>query len=219
MLGGLRGHVLLCCAICFFSAIRGSAQTTTINGSSLAIHSTLGLGGGAGDFLLNRDGYGGTYITLAQPGSVTLTVSATGATADSTLPNMDVSVDDSTSSFAVSGGTNSYSTTVDLPAGTHFIRTDLNNQQFVDGSATLNRTLTVHSLQITDDSASGNNVTVQNQSTDALALATADNHIANYRQGPATVQLPGVAPGTQVRVDIKNLTSTLEQELPSLEVN
>jgi GH35 family endo-1,4-beta-xylanase len=48
-------------------------------------------------------------------------------------------------------------------------------------------------------------VTVQNQNTDALALTAANNYIANYRRGDATVALPGLAPGTQVQVDMKKL--------------
>jgi GH35 family endo-1,4-beta-xylanase len=204
MLGGLRGHILSCCAVCLISATRSNGQTTTINGSDLVIHSTIGASGT--DYLLNRDGFAGTYITLAAPGSVTLTVDASGATTDSTLPNMDISVDDFSASYAVTGGFNNYSTTVNLPAGTHFIRTDFNNQQFVNGgTATLNRTLALRTLQITDNSVPGNNVTVQNQSTDALALGAADNYIANYRKGPAKVMLPGVAPGAQVQVDMRKL--------------
>jgi GH35 family endo-1,4-beta-xylanase len=202
---GILWRYSFLCASVLVLATSAQAQTT-VNGNAMAIRSVPGLGGGPTDFLMSRDGYEGTYVTLAQPGSVTLSVNASGVTNDATLPNLQISVDDSKANFAVAAGNNDYTTTVNLPAGTHFIRTDFNNQQFINGgTATLNRQLTIHNLKITDNSAQQNNVTLQNQSTDALALAASDTYIANYRRGQVSVQLPGVAPGTQVQVDMKRL--------------
>src|SRR5262249_39949321 len=42
--------------------------------------------------------------------------------------------------------------------------------------------------------------TTTTATNDASALAAADTYIANYRRGPATVALSGLAPGTQVKV-------------------
>ena len=175
----------------------------TINGSNLALRSS---GTVNGSFVtLNQNGYLGTYVTLASPGSVTLTVNALGATTDGTAPNMDISVDDSTASYAVTTGFNDYTTTVNLPAGTHFIRTDFNNEAYNGAVATTNRTLTVQNLRITDNSTAHNNVTVANSDTNSNSLAAADTYIANFRRGNASVAVSGIAAGSQVQVNMTKL--------------
>src|SRR5689334_3311901 len=51
---------------------RAAAQTTTVNGTSLVLKST-------NSNVINTNGYVGTYITLAAPGTVSLSVSAFAA--------------------------------------------------------------------------------------------------------------------------------------------
>ena len=69
----LRTYFLcLACAVSFCPAARG--QTTT-QGSSLAMRST---GSGVGSWTIDRNGYVGTYITLASEGNVTVGVNASG---------------------------------------------------------------------------------------------------------------------------------------------
>src|SRR6187401_1506379 len=62
---------------------------TIIPGSTLTFRSS---GSGSGDWKLSENGYVGTYFSLAAPGSVTLTVNASGSTDDALLPHMNVVV-------------------------------------------------------------------------------------------------------------------------------
>src|SRR5881398_258016 len=96
------------------------AQTTTIGGSSLALKST-------NSNVINTNGYVGTYITLAAPGTVSLSVNAVAASGAAATPHMNIVVDDSCSGFNVGTTSSNYSSSVFLPAGTHFVRTELNN--------------------------------------------------------------------------------------------
>ena len=61
-------------------AAAAQAQTTTINGSSLALRSSGAVAGTTG-WTLSSNGYVGTYITLANPGTVSFSVSASGISA------------------------------------------------------------------------------------------------------------------------------------------
>src|SRR4051812_18608058 len=79
-----------------------SAQTTQINGDLLAYRPT---GSSTGNvFTLDRDGYVGTYITLAAPGNVTVSVRAQGTSSGGINPNMNVVLADSQASFGVGSG-------------------------------------------------------------------------------------------------------------------
>jgi GH35 family endo-1,4-beta-xylanase len=151
-------------------------------------------GSGSGNWTLSQNGYVGTYFTLAAPGAVTLTVNASGSTTDATLPHMNLDVADTSVGFDVPSGFNNYQNTFNLPAGTYFVRTELNNN-----TPTTNRQLTVASLTVTGATVSNTTTTATN---DANALAAADTYIANFRQGPGNVALVGAAPGTPVQIQM-----------------
>jgi endo-1,4-beta-xylanase len=185
-----RRWIVSCClAVCLASP--ACAQTFT--GSSLSHKSS---GSGSGNWTLDENGYVGTYITLAAPGQVTLTVNASGATSDATAPHMNVVVADTKASFDVSAGFNNYEHTFDLPAGTHFIRTEFNND-----IPAASRQLTIASLNVSG-ATSVSNTTNQN-TNNASALTAADTYIDNFRKGPAQLALSGVAPGSDVHVKLK----------------
>src|SRR6266576_1538107 len=69
----LNGWIL---ALGFAIGPSALAQTTQINGDMVAYQST-GINSGS-TWILDRDGYVGTYITLAAPGNVTVHVGADG---------------------------------------------------------------------------------------------------------------------------------------------
>jgi GH35 family endo-1,4-beta-xylanase len=97
-------------------------------------------------------------------------------------------VNDAVAGWDVAVGSNNYSTAVNLPAGTSFVRIEFNND-----APAANRTLTVRSLEVTG-------ATISNTNDAANALAAAQTYIDNYRQGTAQVKLPSITPGTAVQV-------------------
>jgi GH35 family endo-1,4-beta-xylanase len=183
--------------LCFFAwaavLLADAAVAQTIGGSSLSHRSS---GSGSGNWTLSQNGYVGTYFTLAAPGPVTINVSAAGVTSDNVLPRMNIVVAGEKTGFDVGSGFNNYQDTFDLPAGTYFVRTELNNE-----TATAARQLTVGNVTISGASSVSN--TANQTTNNANALAAADTYIANFRKGPAAVNLVGVAPGTQVHVKLK----------------
>ena len=179
--------LIFCCAIVVDTVSIAVAQTTT-GGSDLPLRSS-GTGSGS-DVTLTDNGYVGTYITLANPGAVTLTVDAAGLS-DAGALHMNIVVANNTAGFDVASGFNNYSSTVNLPAGTYFVRTEFTNNQ----PTTPNRQLQVHSLQVSG-------ATVVNSATDQLALAAANTYIDNFRFGSATVKLVAQAPIASVKVDM-----------------
>ena len=173
------------------TALHAGAQTTTTNGSALALRST-GAVVNTTAVRLQQNGYVGTYVTLSAPGSITLSVNATGQAGGGVAPRMNVVVGDARYGFDVGAPAASYATpAISLPAGTHFIRTE-----FANDVAAVDRRLTVNSLAVSGPA------TVANSHSDANALAAANTYIANYRKGAANVSLPGVAPGTAVQVQL-----------------
>src|SRR5687768_4204711 len=102
-----------------------TAGAQTINGNALALRSSGSAAGG--NWTLANNGYVGTYITLAAPGDVTVSVQASGQAASGVTPRMNIAIADTSASFEVSSGFNTYQHTFSLPAGTHFVRTDFNN--------------------------------------------------------------------------------------------
>src|SRR3954467_5867530 len=121
-------------------AIASSAAAQTITGSNLSFRSS---GSGTGNWTLNENGYVGTYFSIAAPGSVTLTVNASGASTDGVDPHMNIVVADTSAGFEVGAGAANYSHTFDLPAGTYFVRTEFNND-----TPTANRQLTIGNLTV-----------------------------------------------------------------------
>jgi endo-1,4-beta-xylanase len=166
------------------------AAAQSINGSALALRSS-GTAGGS-NWTLNNNGYVGTYVTLDSPADVTISVQASGQPAAGVPPRMNIAVDDVIASFDVAAGFNGYEHTFALPAGTHFVRTDFNNDREKSS-----RALTIASLI-----ASG--APTANSNSNALAIAAANTYIANHRKGDAHLRLVGVQPGAEVQVTLRN---------------
>jgi GH35 family endo-1,4-beta-xylanase len=163
----------------------------TINGNALSFRSN---GSSAGsDWVLNENGYVGTFFTLDAPGSVTFRVNASGSTTDGVAPRMNVVVGDARMGFDVASGFTGYQSMTNLPAGTYFVRTEFENDV-----PTANRQLTVRSLQISGATSVSNTTSVA--TNNASALAAADSYIENFRRGPANVSILGALPGDQVQV-------------------
>ena len=137
---------------------------------------------------LDRNGYVGTYVTLPQSGNVTIDVAAEGAA----NANMSVVLGDEKASSRSAPAEELQSHV--RAAGRHlFLRTELNNDR---GDAA--RQLKINSLSV-----SGANLA--NSSSDANALAASDTYIANFRQGPARVKIPGLSVGAAVNVSLKRI--------------
>ncbi len=121
-----------------FSAVLCALLATpawAISGNLLALNSGVDVGGAA---VLNDNGYTGTYVTLAAPGSVTVTVNASGVSAGGVDPRMSIVINDKSSIWDVGPATLDYEYTVDLPAGTHFIRTEFTNDRNTGRSLQVN---------------------------------------------------------------------------------
>jgi GH35 family endo-1,4-beta-xylanase len=177
----------LMCALLLAVPISTLAQT--FSGNSLSHRSS---GSGTSNWTLTENGYVGTYISLTEPGSVTLSVNASGATTDALSPRMNLVIADTKVGFDVTSGFNNYQHTFDLPAGTYFVRTEFNNDV-----PTASRQLTVGSLSISGATVSNTSSTSANN---ANALAAADTYIEHFRQGSANIALVGSAPGSSVEV-------------------
>lgn len=185
----MRLPSLVCLSTWMLLAFASTAVSQTITGSNLSFRSS---GSGSSSWTLNENGYVGTYFSLAAPASVTLTVNASGSTDDAVDPHMNIVVADTSVGFDVDAAATNYTHTFDLPAGTYFVRTEFNNDV-----PTANRQLTIGNLSVSGATVSNTTTTATN---DANALAAADTYIANYRRGPGTVALSGLAPGTQVQL-------------------
>lgn len=145
---------------------------------------------------LTENGYVGTYVRLARPGTVAVRVRVTSFPAIRAIPpapgnprRMAIAIHDRRATFDIAHGDQVYPHAFVLPAGTHFVRVDLLNAS-VDGP------LAVVSLSI--DGAA-----VSNEATDENAFAAADSYIASGRRGPARLWIRGVEPGTPVRVRLR----------------
>jgi GH35 family endo-1,4-beta-xylanase len=182
---------------------------TNLVGNSLTYRST-GTSSGS-DWILDRNGYVGTYIKLDEPGSVTVNVSAAGTASGGIDPHMNIVLADTKAGFDVSGGFNSYEQTFDLPAGTYFLRTELNNDTEVSA-----RELTIRDMTITGATVSNTSVTATNS---ANALAAADTYIQNFRRGNVKIGLSGVAPGSEVEVSLKRHAFNFGTAVPGTSFN
>jgi endo-1,4-beta-xylanase len=156
-------------------------------GNSLALK-TGGVNA-SGSYRLNNNGYVGTYINLAAPGDVTITVNASGVASGPVLPHMNVVVGDFVAGFDVEASARAYQHTFSLPAGMHFVRTEFNNDPLKT-----TRSLLVQNLDVAG-------ATLANSNTSANALAAADNYIDKFRRGPAHLSLMGVDAGTPVEIN------------------
>src|SRR5688572_7702077 len=170
-------------------------RAQSIPGSGAALR-TGGTSAGA-SYTLSENGYVGTYLTLAAPATVNFSVSAHGAAAGGIAPRMNLVVNDSKFGWDVGASASDYTTSLALPAGTHFVRAELANAPLGSG-----RSLSVNGL-----GATGAGVAFANADNRANALGAADTYINNYRKGQATVALRGpgdvaLLPGTSVNVDL-----------------
>lgn len=179
----LLAVVWAACALC-------PASAWAINGNSLIMRSSGSASGT--DWTLSDTGYVGTYITLAAPGSVTLDVQAQGVAASGISPRMNLVVNDESVGWDVPSGFANYQHTLNLPAGTHFVRTEFANDH--EKSA---RQLQIRSLNVSG-------ATLANSNTNSNALAASNTYINNYRKGNVTVDLQGATPGASVQVSLKN---------------
>jgi GH35 family endo-1,4-beta-xylanase len=170
------------------------AQSTSLNAGTLAFRSN-GSSSGAG-WRLDDNGYVGSYITLAAPGTVTIRVNATGANGGGANPAMNIVVGDVKAPFAVGSSATNYQHTFSLPAGTHFVRTEYINDFVSNAIPASTRNITVQSMTVTG-------ATVSNANSEANALAAADTYIANGRRGQANLTLVGATPGSSVQVKLK----------------
>lgn len=164
-----------------------AAGGETLDANNLALKST-GVADG-GSYILSDNGFVGTYITLAQPGEVTIDVSADGL-GDA---NLGIAIDDCFDNFTVGADTQIYSRTYSLPAGTHFLRTELNNDPGI-----AERQLKINSVSVSGAAFS-------NLHDNDHAAAASDTYIANYRRGPAQVRIAGVAAGQTVGVSLQRI--------------
>jgi GH35 family endo-1,4-beta-xylanase len=181
------------CRILIFSVVilaLGGSPGWAITGNGLIMKSN---GSNAGsDWVLADTGYVGTYITLASPGSVTINVEAQGTASSDINPHMNIVINDESMGWSVPTGFTNYQHTFNLPAGTHFVRTE-----FANDSEKSARQLQIRNLNVTG-------ATLANTNSDANALAASNTYISSYRKGNVSVALPGLTPGTSVDVKLKN---------------
>lgn len=198
----------VCCAGAWCATLFADAQTTLV-GSSLS-HRSTGSSSGS-DWILDRNGYVGTYITLDEPGSVTVNVNAAGTAGGGIDPHMNIVLADTKAGFDVSGGFSGYQRNFDLPAGTYFLRTELNNDTEVSA-----RELTIRDVTVTGASVSNTSLTVTNS---ANAMKAADTYIQNFRKGNVKIGLSGVAPGSEVQVNLKRHAFNFGTAVPGTSFN
>ncbi len=194
--------LFLVCTACICPAAWG--QTTT-PGSSLAMRST---GSGSGSWTIDRNGYVGTYITLASPGNVTVGVNASGTASGGIDPHMNIVLADTKAGFDVTSGVNAYQHTFNLPAGTYFLRTEFNND--LDASA-----------RAPDDPRSSRSRARRSPTPAALPTRSQrpTRYIQNFRKGNVKVGLSGLAPGATVDVSLKRHAFNFGTAVPGFSSN
>jgi GH35 family endo-1,4-beta-xylanase len=176
--------------------LAAASSSWALDGSLLALRSN-GASPGGNAWRLDDNGYVGTYITLAAPGSVTVTANALGPAAE----RMNIVIGDARMGWDVGTTAADYAHTFDLPAGTHFVRTEYAN-------AHLSQSLTVNSLNVTG-------ATISNTSNATNALAAAQTYTQNYRKGNATIQLPDGWSGHPFQVKLKQHAFNFGVSVPS----
>ena len=162
-----------------------SGAPTVVDGARLAVRSTGHADAAA--WVLDGNGYVGTYLRLDAPAAVTVSVRARD-TGGACRPFMAVAVGDARVGFEI-GPDRDYPETINLPAGTHFLRID-----FLRSACS--GTLAVGAVSVWG-------AAIANDNSDENALAAADSFIANYRRGHARLRIDGAAPGTPVHLHLK----------------
>jgi GH35 family endo-1,4-beta-xylanase len=155
-------------------------------GAALAARST---GYAADDaWVIDGNGFVGTYLGLDAPGTVTVTLAAGGRGAPD-CARAALVVGDARTPLQLGPNERDLRATFALAAGTHFLRLEA-SMSACQGE------LVVRHLAITG-------ARVLNQASDANALAAADTYAATGRRGPARVRVDGAAPGTPVRLRLR----------------
>ncbi len=131
---------------------------------------------------------------------MTVKVNARGQSAG-VAEHMNVVLGDEQFGWDVSTTDADYEHTFNLPAGTHFIRTEYPNARVSQG-------LVVNTLDVTG-------ATVSNTSNTTNALAAAQTYTQNYRQGDATVHLPAGWSGTPFEVKLRSHAFNFGVSVPS----
>ena len=200
MTASFNGRQRALAAVAIAASVAAARADTTVAGSALAYRSSGSVSGST--VTLSQNGYLGTYVRLAAPGTISLNAVAGGTASNGVNPNLTFSIADAAQSFAVAAANNAYAyTSPVMPAGTYFVRAQLDNHETVrvNGAPVVaNTTLALSSLTV------GANATVLNAATDANARAAADTYIENFRKGDASIRLAGAAPGAQVHVQLRN---------------
>jgi len=178
---------------------------TSLTGSSIVLKSLSST-------TMSSPGYLGTYLTIPSGGAtINFTANATeGTTGTGAAPHMNLVIADSSFGINVAStaATNYTTPSVTLPAGTYFVRAE---RDYANSGAS-SHALTLNNLTV--NTVSGAAATFSNSSNDTNAFASADTYIANFRQGPATVHLAGVAPGTPVSVNLKRIDFNFGDAIP-----
>jgi GH35 family endo-1,4-beta-xylanase len=158
-------------------------------GRNLALRSSGTEDGEA--WVLDENGYVGAFLEAPTAGPVRVTVNATGHADQNVLPRMNVAVGALSWPFEVADEARDHTCTMDLAAGTHFVRIE-----FVNDTPEANRQLEINSVGV-----EGARLVPGNR--DELALAAAETYIKNHRRGRARVTVAGATPGTKARVVLK----------------
>jgi len=190
-------------------SVSSAEAQTSIDGSSLAFHST---GASCPDkaWCLNENGFVGTYIRLAAAGQVSCTIRVSKGDSETKSPLLRLRVADFTSSYPVTAVCPNYDTHTqiwELPAGTYCVRIE---------SADRKASGRPWAIHVRDLYVTG--ATVVNRASDANALAAADTYIEHFRKGPATLTLTAdtrLAPHARVRIRLKSHAFTFGTALSS----
>ncbi|HEY3499893.1 MAG TPA: endo-1,4-beta-xylanase [Polyangiaceae bacterium] len=153
-------------------------------------------------WVLDENGYAGVFLEVPAAGTVQVTVTAAGHADQNVAPHMNVVVGALSWPFDVRPATSDYTSTLELAAGTYFVRIEL-----VNDTPETNRQLELVSVR-----AEGGRLLSGNR--DEFALAAADTYIQNHRRGRARVGLAGATPGSKVRVELKRHAFRFGADLP-----
>ncbi|HEX3357145.1 MAG TPA: endo-1,4-beta-xylanase [Tepidisphaeraceae bacterium] len=151
-------------------------------------------------WVLDANGYAGTYVRLASPGKVEISVDALGHSSGDLKPRMNVVVADNSKSFDVGSAVQTCDDSLDLPAGTYFVRIEFVNHD-------TDRTLSIKNLKV-------NGAEVINKNSDAIALTAADSYIEHFRKEDAVVTLNHAAPGAEAHVKLKRHAFSFGTTIP-----
>ncbi|MDB5327772.1 MAG: uncharacterized protein JWM57_3341 [Phycisphaerales bacterium] len=211
-----RAVLLLAGAFVVLAIARPVAADTTVTAANLPLKSSGSASGSSWN--LSTNGYLGTYVRLDKSGTLKLTMNALGTSSKGVAPDLTLAIADYKKSFAVTSTTGGYYTYTSpiLPAGTYFVRTQLDNSRTVrlnNAPVTLTPKLTLKSLTV------GANAKVLSSNTDDNVRAAANTYIDNFRQGTATLKIPGLTAGQAVHVRLTNNAFKLGTYVPGTSLN